>query len=436
MVAVSPSRSTAGARLGARPRVLSPLGTARWAYVGSFVLWMMTRCLMLVHQGGWPWMNAFVVWAAEHFLNGDFNEVQRPPLPALLAMPLLAHGESMGQIIAVLYLLASALQFGAFALVVALAFPGRLREQTLALLLFLVTPLNHSIHHYRDSPVVFGSIAVFLLSAHWLWVERDPQRRSLLPGSIVWVLVASLIGVWSRTEVLTFVGCLCLLGFALRRRRALRPIALYVVGASVGVVALIGVGGALGADTTMNAEYQVHTFLDSTPESWLTPGCRANQSENCRDADGAVYFAPVDRTAGVLGLVVSHPWLTLVKTVQSAGINLWVLFGDNLSTFPGVAIVLAALLLLFEPCRAAVRALPLVVWPPLAAAFAMSIVPPLSWAPPHPQYHLNMLLPITIVLAAALGGLWNVSRGRLYVSAVLVLGLVLSAFRYTRYPGT
>jgi uncharacterized membrane protein len=433
MVALSPHRSTALAR-DHEPSLAQ--ARLRWTYLGAFAAWMVTRCLVLVHQGGWAWMNAFVVWAAEHFLAGDFNEVQRPPLPALLAMPLLAMGATMQQIVAVLYLLASALQFAAFALVVLLTLPHRRREQTLALLVFLVLPLNHSIHHYRDTPVIFGSIAVLLLAAHWLWVERDPDRRVWRPISIVWALAAGTVGAWSRMEVLAFVGALCILALLVERRRALRPVALYVAGAALGVATLLGLGGALGADTRMNAEYQVHTFLDSTPESWLSPACRANPTENCRDADGSVYFGPVDREAGVLGIVVSHPWLTLVKTVQSAGINLWVLFGDNLSTFPGAAVLLGALLLLFEPCRAALRRLPFAAWPPLGAAFAMSVVPPLSWAPPHPQYHLNMLLPVAIVLAATLGALFDLGRGRLAVGLACAASAALSAFRYTRYPGT
>jgi hypothetical protein len=429
MLAVSPRPSSDSAP----PRPLAAWGAI---YLGAFVLWMLTRCLVLAHQGGAAWMNAFVVWEAEHFLQGDFVEVQRPPLPALLALPLVALGADMQLIVAVLYLLASALQFGAFALVVALAFEGRAREQTLALLIFLILPLNHSIHHYRDTPVVFASAAVLLLAAHWLWVERRPARDAWAPLSVAWALIACLVGIGSRTEVLSFVGALCLLGALLLRRRAARPIALYAAGAVVGVAALVGLGGVIGEDPALNARNQVHTFLDSTPERWLSPECLANETENCRDADGAALFAPVDRDAGVLGIVLTHPLLTLLKSVESAGVNLWALFGDNLSTFPGVALLVAALVLLFEPCRAALRALPLAVWPPLGAAFAMSVLPPLSWAPPHPQYHLNMVLPVTIVLAASLGALLGLGRRRLIVLSVCGAGAALSLFRYTRYPGT
>ena len=64
-----------------------------------------------------------------------------------------------------------------------------------------------------------------------------------------------------------------------------------------------------------------------------------------------------------------------------------------------------------------------------------SVLPPLSWAPPHPQYHLQLVLPIIVVLVPVLTTLSRTPRGRLIATAFLIGNAALSAFRYTRYPG-
>jgi hypothetical protein len=66
---------------------------------------------------------------------------------------------------------------------------------------------------------------------------------------------------------------------------------------------------------------------------------------------------------------------------------------------------------------------------------AESVLPPLSWAPPHPQYHLQLVFPIVVMLVPLLLGLLRLPRGRLVAVAFLVGNAALSAFRYTRYPG-
>lgn len=432
MVAASARVPTAAGAVG--PTQVVAMG--RLFTAGAFVFWMLTRCLMLVHQGAWPWMNAFVFWAAQGLVKGDWNQAVRPPLPAILGIPLVVAGGSEGQVIAVLYLLASAVQFAAFLVVVRLLFRRRLLEQTLAVGVFLLLPLNHSIHHYRDLPVVLGSAGVFLLAAHWLWATRSDQARVWRLGSVAWVVGASVLGIWSRFEVVSFVGAMVLLGLLVWRPRAARLAALYAAAVAVAVGALLTLNVATGGDLALNSEYQTHTFLDSLPDWWLSDECRQQVTENCRDRDGAQYFAPVDRRAGAFGMVFAHPLTALNKTVQSAAVNLWTLYGLNPSTFLGIVPLLAGLLIAFEPSRAALRALPREAWPPLGAAFAMSVLPPLSWAPPHAQYHLNAVLPVAALLAATLGAVRLVSRGRLLVTSYMVASAALSAFRYTRYPGT
>ena len=64
--------------------------------------------------------------------------------------------------------------------------------------------------------------------------------------------------------------------------------------------------------------YTAHTFLDSTPDSWLSPECRADPTENCREADGLAYFGPANLRAGVMPLALNHPWTTVAKSVRSA----------------------------------------------------------------------------------------------------------------------
>src|SRR5215813_941027 len=200
----------------AQPVVARPGVSLPSVYAGALGLWLVTRGLVLVHQGAWPWMNAFVVAAARAIVVGDWNEAVRPQLPAVLGVPLVLAGADEQLSVAVLYVFASMVQFGALLVLARALWPGRIVEQSLALLIFLLVPYNHSIHHYRDVPVVLACSAIFLLAAHWL---RDPLSRPRLLD-VAWVGGALLLGIWSRTEVLTFVATLLVLGFVIWRRRA------------------------------------------------------------------------------------------------------------------------------------------------------------------------------------------------------------------------
>jgi len=400
-------------------------------YAVALAVWLVTRWLVLVHQGAWPWMNAFVVAAARGIVVGDWNQAVRPQLPAVLGVPLVLAGASEQQTVAALYLLASLVQFGAFVVLVRALFPARLTEQTLALLVFLLVPYNHSIHHYRDVPVVLASSAVFLLAAQWLRWRRG--ERGVWTG--LWIFGAMLLGVFSRAEVLTFVGALVVLGVVVWRRQALGLVATYALAAAVVSGSLLLVYRLEGVDLSEASRYQVHTFLDSTPESWLTPACRADPTENCREADGWTYFGPADPQAGVLTLVLNHPLATVAKTAQSAFDNLWDLLGPNLSTFPGIVPFALVVLAFVGPARDALRRVPVMVWMTVVAVLAETVLPPLSWAPPHPQYHLQMVLPIVVLVVPLLVELARMPRGRLVALAFLIGNAGLSAFRYTRYPG-
>jgi hypothetical protein len=181
--------------------------------------------------------------------------------------------------------------------------------------------------------------------------------------------------------------------------------------------------------------YTAHTFLDSTPDSWLTPECRANPTENCREADGLSYFGPANLRDGVFALAMNHPLMTIAKSVRSAWDNAWVLIGPNLSTFPGTVPFLVVLAGLFPSVRASYRMLPRPVWLVAVAIAAESVLPPLTWAPPHPQYHVALAAPIVILLVPALLALLRMPRGRWLAFGYLVVDVLLSAFRYTRYPG-
>jgi hypothetical protein len=190
-----------------------------------------------------------------------------------------------------------------------------------------------------------------------------------------------------------------------------------------------------GLDPGEAGRYQWHTFLDSTPESWLTPECRADPTENCREQDGLLYFGPADPQAGVLPMVLHHPLTTLAKTVQSAWDNLWIILGPDSSTFPGVVPFLVAVALAFSIAREALSRVPVGAWMLVGATLAETVLPPLSWAPPHPQYHLQMVLAVAIPTVAVLAALWTMARGRWLVVLFSVGNAALSAFRYTRYPG-
>ncbi|MCA1646024.1 MAG: hypothetical protein LC797_11360, partial [Chloroflexi bacterium] len=295
--------------------------TLRRLYVAALVFWLATRWLVLVHQGAWPWMNSFVVAAARGIVVGDWNDAVRPQLPDLLGVPLV---------------------------LIRALFPRGLPEQALAMLFFVLVPYDHSIHHYRDIPVVLASSAVFVLCAHFVTyfgaradgaglahhlgplararVGPTVPRRLLERASglrLPWLLGAMLLGVWSRFEVLTFVGVLVVLALLVWRRRAVPLAASYAAAALLVTASLLGVYRLEGVDPSEAWFYTAHTFLDSTPDSWLTAQCRADPTENCREADGLSYFGPADLHAGILPLVTGHPLVTLAKTIRSAWDNLW-----------------------------------------------------------------------------------------------------------------
>jgi hypothetical protein len=384
-------------------------------------------------------MNAFVVDAARGIVVGDWNDAVRPQLPAFLGVPLVLAGASEQQTVAALYVVASLIQFAAFVVLVRAVFPGRVQEQTLALLVFLLVPYDHSIHHYRDMPVVLASAAVLLLSAHFVrgvarqdGEARGARERALDVAGVAGVL---LLGLWSRGEVLTFVGALVLLALVVYRRRAVRLALTYAVLAVVISSGLLVVYQIENVNLAQAWFYTAHTFLDSTPDSWLSPECRANPTENCREADGLAYFGPADLHAGVLALAMNHPLTTAAKTVRSAWDNLWTLLGPNTSTFPGIIPFVALALTVVRPARERYTRLPLAAWITAAAVLAESVLPPLSWAPPHPQYHLQLVLPIVVLVVPILVALARMPRGRLVAIGFLVANAGLSALRYTRYPG-
>jgi sulfite exporter TauE/SafE len=181
--------------------------------------------------------------------------------------------------------------------------------------------------------------------------------------------------------------------------------------------------------------YTAHTFLDSTPDSWLSPECRADPTENCREADGLAYFGPADLRAGVVPLAMNHPLTTLAKTARSAWDNLWTLLGSNLSTFPGIIPFVVVALALVPSARELYRRLALPVWIAVAAVTAESLLPPLSWAPPHPQYHLQLVFPIVMLVVPILVALARMPHGKWLALAFLIGNAGLSAIRYTRYAG-
>jgi hypothetical protein len=416
-VATAPRTSV---RLNVRPRTV---------YLTALGVWLVTRFLVLVHQGAWPWMNAFVVAAARGMIVGDWNDAVRPQLPAFLGVPLVLLGATEQQVVAALYILASLVQFGAFLVLVRALFPARLFDHALALLVFLLLPYNHSIHHYRDVPVVLASSGVFLLGAHFLG-RRAPTLRD-----VGWVGGAMLLGVWSRTEVLTFVTTLVLLGLLAWRGSFVRIAALYAVSAFVVLGMTVALDRLEGIDATQAARYQWHTFLDSTPESWLTPECRADPTENCRERDGLVYFGPAPTENGVLPMIAAHPLTTVAKTLQSAWDNLWIMLGANLSTFPGIVSFLLLMVAFVPEVRRALGGVPLGNWLVGVAALSETVLPPLSWAPPHPQYHAQLIVSVVVVTVPVLVALASLPRGRVVATAFFVASAALSVFRYTRYPG-
>src|SRR5579872_4886706 len=108
---------TVSAVAPARAEVHSTTVRPSTVYVVALVGWLVTRILMLAHQGAWPWMNSFVVDASRGIIVGDWLDAVRPQLPAVLGVPLALLGLSDLQMVAALYLLASLAQFGAFLVV-------------------------------------------------------------------------------------------------------------------------------------------------------------------------------------------------------------------------------------------------------------------------------------------------------------------------------
>jgi hypothetical protein len=267
----------------------------------------------------------------------------------------------------------------------------------------------------------------------------DPRGRANVRtrerANVVWVFGAVLLGVFSRAEFLTFVGLLILVALAVWRRRALPVMGTYIAAVVVVTASLIVVYSVEGVDLPETSFYAAHTFLDSTPDSWLTAECRDFPTENCRERDGLMYFGPADPHAGLLPLIVNHPLTTVAKTLQSAWDNLWVTLGPNLSTFPGIVPFLVIALAFATPAREALRRVPASVWIVSVAVVGETVLPPLTWAPPHPQYHVQLLLPIVALAVPVLVGLARLPRGRLLAAAFLIGNAGLSALRYTRYPG-
>jgi hypothetical protein len=405
-------------------------------YAGALAFWLVTRWLVLVHQGAWPWMNSFVVDAARGIIVGDWVDAVRPQLPAVLDIPLVVAGATEQQTVAGLYLLASLAQFAAFVVLVRAIWPRLVLEQTLALLVLLLIPFDHSIHHYRDTPVLLASSAIFLLCAHFIRTLGSRGLAAPLTWKTIALVVAAMFfAVWCRLEVLTLVGVLVLAAAVVWRKLALPLAATYIVAALLAAGTLFATYQLAGVNVAQASFYTAHTFLDSTPDSWLSPECQANPTENCRETDGLTYFGPADPHQGVFVLAMDHPLTTVAKSVRSAWDNLWILFGPNLSTFPGIIPFVLIGVAVLEPARAMYRELPLPVWIAAAAVFAESVLPPLTWAPPHPQYHVQLVFPVAVLLVPILVALWRTPRGRLIAVAVLVANVGLSAFRYTRYPG-
>ncbi len=423
--------AAAPARLEVRSSTISPAKI----YAAALAFWMVTRVLVLAHQGAWPWMNSFVVDAARGIIVGDWLDAVRPQLPAFLGVPIVLVGANEQQTVAVLYLLASLVQYGAFVVVLRAIFPERLQEQAIGLLVFILIPFNHSIHHYRDMPVVLASSAIFLLSADVVRRFRSPGPQRVTLRQAFMLVGLMLLGIWSRIEVLAFVAVLLVAVLVVYRRRALLVVAAYAAAAALVTGTLLVTYQIANVDVSQAWFYTAHTFLDSTPDSWLSPACHTNPTENCRETDGLSYFGPANLRAGVVPLALNHPWTTVEKSVRSAWDNTWILVGPNLSTFPGVVPFLLILVVLLPTVRNAYRDLPKAAWVVVVAIMAESVLPPLTWAPPHPQYHVALVLPFVVLLVPPLLALVRMPRGRWVALGFMVVNMGLSAFRYTRYPG-
>ncbi|MBI4494295.1 MAG: hypothetical protein HY690_16030 [Chloroflexi bacterium] len=373
---------------------------------------------------------------ARRILVGDWSEAfKRPPLPVVLTAPFLLLDENPQEVVNVVYLLASLFQFAAYALLIRLAFATQPRWQVFGLLLFLLLPINHSIHHYRNIPTVLGSSAGFLLAAHWLWIAASNRSQVWTVRSVLWVLGALALGAGSRTESLVFAALLLAFAVAMPRYRATGVHLLYGVGLLAAVAVLAAAPRLAGADAARVEYYRVSTFLNSTPVPWLTPECRAVHTEDCAERDGAAYFGPPSQRGGLVGMVLAHPGLVLQKTALGAGDNLQAVFGLNLSTYPPLFWVVWLAGLAYAPCRAALRTVPGALWASAAAALATSALPPLTWAPAYPQYHLHTVLPVAVVTIPILGALARSWRGSTLVALFWLANAAFSLLRYTRYTG-
>ena len=102
--------------------------------------------------------------------------------------------------------------------------------------------------------------------------------------------------------MLTFVAILIVLALIILRRNAVSVVVAYAAAAILVTGSLLVVYRLEEVDLSQAWFYTAHTVLDSTPDSWLTPECQANPTENCREADGLTYFGPADLHAGVVAL--------------------------------------------------------------------------------------------------------------------------------------
>jgi hypothetical protein len=132
---------------------------------------------------------------------------------------------------------------------------------------------------------------------------------------------------------------------------------------------------------------------------------------------------------------MNHPLVTIAKSARSAWDNTWILLGPNLSTFPLAVPFVVVVAAVLPEARRAYSLVPTPAWILAGAVASESVLPPLTWAPPHPQYHVALVLPVILLLVPALYALLRMPRGRLIALGFLAVNAALSAFRYTRYAG-
>src|SRR5207244_406754 len=104
-------------------------------------------------------------------------------------------------------------------------------------------------------PVVLASSAIFLLSAHFVTVlaRAQPDNESAGPLRerklyLPWLFGAMLLGIWSRFEVISFVGVLVVVALVIWRKDVLPLAASYVAAALVVTACLLGVYRLEGVD--------------------------------------------------------------------------------------------------------------------------------------------------------------------------------------------